>query len=46
MLRPATGALRICRKKAEGGAEGSSTHCSQEDPEFGLQNMQEEALVW
>ena len=31
----------MCSKKAQGGAEGNSTYCSQEDPEIGPQNMQE-----
>ena len=34
--------LKICREKAEGGAEGIATHCSVEE----LRYMQEDALVW
>ena len=39
-------ASRICKGKAEGRAEGSSTYYSLEDPEIDPPHMQQEAPVW
>ena len=39
-------ARRVCRGKAEGGTEGSSTHCSLEEQDGGAPHTQEDAHVW
>ena len=39
-------ALRICREKIEGGAEGSSTYCSLEDLEDSAPQLQADVLEW